>query len=149
MAKYDWPKLKTEYITGEFDGLQGFAKAKSITYSYLRKRAVGWDLEKGTRRELKENKVRKKITERQIESEAEINTKHYELWKAFVDKAQALMSTAETPGQIKTLAEVIEKAQKGQRLARGMDIDKPPTGDEQKAINIIFRDTGRKDEESS
>ena len=146
MAKYDWPKLKTEYITGEFESLKAFAEAKGIPYQTLRNNAAGWMTKKSTREVQKQDKIRERVTAKQIETEAEINTKHYELWKAFVDKAQALMVTAETPGQIKTLAEVIEKAQKGQRLARGMDIDKPPTGDEQKAINIIFRDTGRKDE---
>ena len=148
MAKYDWPKLKTEYITGEFESLKAFAEAKGVPYQTLRNNAKGWADKKSTREVHKQYKIAEKVTEKQIETEAEINTKHYELWKAFVDKAQALMATAETPGQIKTLAEVIEKAQKGQRLARGMDIDKPPAGDEQKAINIIFRDTGRKDESS-
>lgn len=146
MAKYDWPKLKTEYITGEFESLKDFAEAKGLPYKTLRNNATGWIDKKRAKAGQKQDKVIERTIAKQVETEAEINTKHYELWKAFVDKAQALMVTAETPGQIKTLAEVIEKAQKGQRLARGMDIDKPPTGDEQKAINIIFRDTGRKDE---
>ncbi len=57
MAKYDWIKLKQEYILGKYKNLKEFAEKKGITYSVLRKKAKEWNAEKGTKREQKGNKI--------------------------------------------------------------------------------------------
>lgn len=121
MAKYNWSKLKTKYITGGYKSLKDFADKEGIPYNQLRKNSAGWVKEKGTKEEQKGYKITEKIIEKQIESEAQLNLKHYALWEMFVKK---LASKAKNPlleaKDIKALADVLEKAQKGQRLAAGL-----------------------------
>jgi len=150
VAKYDWQKLKIEYITGEWNSLAEFASANGVnaTILYRRARAEKWQDEKVQRQSKKSTRIVQKTIEKQIESESEINTKHYELWVQILTKATALAKEADSGGQLKTLAEVIEKAQKGQRLARGMDKEVfKPSGDV-RPINLIFKDTKREHDNS-
>ena len=57
MAKTNWEQLKRQYILGKDKTLKEFAERVGVNYGYLRKKAIGWDKEKGTRQEQKENKT--------------------------------------------------------------------------------------------
>ena len=71
MAKTNWEQLKRQYILGKDKTLKEFAERVGLNYGYLRKKAIGWDKEKGTKREQKENKIIERTIEKVVEKESE------------------------------------------------------------------------------
>lgn len=130
MAKYDWKQLEKEYILGEHKSVSSFLKDKNIkNSSYVRNNTKGW---KEKKRQIEDKKVTKtiqRITEKEIEKEVDINTRHLELYNKFLD---VLENSFINPKQymylgmpdydkLKKMVDILEKAQKGQRLAKGLD----------------------------
>lgn len=148
MAKYDWEKIKQEYMTTDAKcTLKQFALDKNIPYDFLREKAIGWRKEKHTRNTQKTNKIIDKTIEKQIEHEVDINTRHLKISNDLLNAIE-LCTTIEalktievkdgkpfklkfpSIGRIKELSNSLEKLQKIQRIATGQDNGK---GDE----NII------------
>lgn len=137
MAKYNWQKLRQKYITGDYSSLRNFTDRENIPYGLLRQKASGWNKEKRTKNEQKTNIIIDKTIEKQSVSESEINTKHLELYNKAAELIERLMvddisknvdmfgNVSDTGlvlhTKLKTALQCIEIAQKGQRLALGMD----------------------------
>lgn len=125
MAKYDWEKLKRKFITTSPKcTLKQFAIDNGIPYRTLRERAVGWVKERRARHQQKTGEIIDKTIDRQIESEVEMNLKHYDAGTKLldlIDKACKVKEIACMPKAISSLATALEKAQKVQRIASGRD----------------------------
>ena len=127
--KYDWVALKGEYIKKSLtDGkytLKDFAEEKGISYSLLRKKSVGWREEKGTKQEQKSNKLLEKTIENQIESEAEMNLKHYllasDLMGKIERKIEEMPISELSATQLNLYAKTLKVLQDVQRTATDAD----------------------------
>lgn len=130
MAKYDWKQLEKEYILGDYKTVSRFLKDKGINNnSYARNNTKGWKEKKRQNTDKKVTKTIQKITEKEIEKEVDINTRHLRLYDSFLD---VLEGSFKNPSEymylgmpdydkLKKMADILEKAQKGQRLAKGLD----------------------------
>lgn len=130
MPRYNWDALKREFLLGDYKSLRQFAKAKKLCYSHLRRKAVGWAKEKSELQAQKERKIAEGLIQNQIKQEIDWNLTHLKLWGEFLNILQEVFKNAESvktkDGRINAyvlekLANVMEKAQKGQRLALGLD----------------------------
>lgn len=130
MAKYDWKQLEKEYILSDYKSVSAFLKEKNISNNgTTRKHTSGWKDRKRQKEDKKATKIIERVTEKEIEKEVDINTRHLELYNRFLD---ILEESFENPQQfiyvgmpdfdkLKKMIEILEKAQKGQRLAKGLD----------------------------
>ena len=130
MAKYDWKQLEKEYILSDYKSVSSFLKDKKINNSsYVRNNTKGWKEKKRQNTDKKVTKIIEKTTEQQIKKEVDINTRHLELYNKFLD---VLDSSFDNPEQymylgmpdydkLKKMIDILEKTQKGQRLAKGLD----------------------------
>lgn len=130
MAKYDWKQLEKEYILGDYKSVSSFLKAKGIKQSgSAKKNTKGWKEKKVLKEEQKSTKIIEKVTEREIEKEVDINTRHLKLYDSFLD---VLEGSFKNPAEymylgmpdydkLKKMVDILEKSQKGQRLAKGLD----------------------------
>ena len=130
MAKYDWKKLEKEYILGDYKSVSSFLKDKGINNNgTTRKHTLGWKDKKRQKEDKKATKIIEKVTEKEIEKEVDINTRHLKIYDSFLD---VLEGSFKNPSEymylgmpdydkLKKMADILEKAQKGQRLAKGLD----------------------------
>jgi hypothetical protein len=151
VAKYDWDKLKVKYITGNYESLKTFAEQENINYGFLRKKACDWQEEKEHARNIKVTKIVTKTIEKVAEREADRNARFlsvsdmaleaiedYLKFKKYKDhvikykyydmegkpKEEELTSVNLDVPDTRALANMInslEKIQRGQRLALGLD----------------------------
>ncbi|MCM8901314.1 hypothetical protein KVG29_08785 [Caldicoprobacter algeriensis] len=140
MARYDWDKLKKEFILGEYESVREFAAQKGIKYNgYFAAKTRGWTDEKRALQEQKQSKIIERVIEKQIEQEVNWNITHLNLWGEFLN---ILRQALENPKNLMTkdgrisayilekFANVMEKIQKGQRLALGLDEQQQAAQDE-------------------
>lgn len=130
MAKYDWKQLEKEYILSNCKSVSSFLKYKGINNnSYARNNTKGWKEKKRQNTDKKVTKTIQKITEKEIEKEVDINTRHLGLYDNFLD---VLEGSFKNPSEymylgmpdydkLKKMIDILEKSQKGQRLAKGLD----------------------------
>ena len=130
MAKYDWKQLEKEYILSEYKSVKEFLRSKDIkSTGNTNKHTKGWAEKKATKEQQKSNKIVEKVIEKEIEKEVDINTRHLKLYDSFLDvlegsfKNPAEYMYLEMPDydKLKKMVDILEKAQKGQRLAKGLD----------------------------
>lgn len=130
MAKYDWKQLEKEYILSEYKSVKGFLRSKDIkSTGNTNKQTKGWAEKKAIKGQQKSNKIVEKVIEKEIEKEVDINTRHLKLYDSFLDvlegsfKNPAEYMYLEMPDydKLKKMVDILEKAQKGQRLAKGLD----------------------------
>lgn len=130
MAKYDWKQLEKEYILSEYKSVKEFLRSKDIkSTGNTNKQTKGWAEKKAIKEQQKSNKIVEKVIEKEIEKEADINTRHLKLYDSFLDvlegsfKNPAEYMYLEMPDydKLKKMVDILEKAQKGQRLAKGLD----------------------------
>lgn len=130
MAKYDWKQLEKEYILSEYKSVKEFLRSKDIkSTGSTNKQTKGWAEKKATKEQQKSNKIVEKVIEKEIEKEVDINTRHLKLYDSFLDvlegsfKNPAEYMYLEMPDydKLKKMVDILEKAQKGQRLAKGLD----------------------------
>ena len=87
------------------------------------------DRHRGENQEQVIQKIIEKVTEREIEKEVDINTRHLKLYNNFLD---VLEGSFKNPAEymylgmpdydkLKKMVDILEKSQKGQRLAKGLD----------------------------
>lgn len=130
MAKYDWKQLEKEYILGDYKSVSSFLKAKGIKPSgSTKKNTKGWKEKKVLKEEQKSTKVIEKVLEKEIEKEVDINTRHLKLYDSFLDVLEGSFRNpyeymyCDMPDydKLKKMVYILAKAQKGQRLAKGLD----------------------------
>ncbi|WPX08240.1 hypothetical protein [Anaerocellum danielii] len=130
MPCYDWEGLKSEFILGSYRSLKEFAEAKNINYGLLRNKAKGWLQEKRQVERTKNNLIVEKTIQKHAELACDYNSLHVEYWNRLLDLVRQALYDDKTirtkEGKINVyalekLADVIEKVQKGQRLALGLD----------------------------
>lgn len=129
MAKYDWKQLEKEYILSDCKSVSSFLKYKGINNnSYARNNTKGWKEKKRQNTDKKVTKTIQKITEKEIEKEVDINTRHLRLYDNFLE---VLEGSFKNPSEymylgmpdydkLKKMIDILEKSQKGQRLAKGL-----------------------------
>lgn len=139
MAKYDWDKLKAKYVGGNYKNLREFAEKENINYDVLRRKASKWQNEKSQASHKKVTKIVTKTIEKIAEKEADRNARHIALLDLILDKTEKVISEELTThvdmfgnahkgeiievAKLESMARVLEKAQKGHRLALGLDKD--------------------------
>lgn len=130
MAKYDWKQLEKEYILSEYKSVKEFLRSKDIkSTGNTNKQTKGWAEKKATKEQQKSNKIVEKVIEKEIEKEVDINTRHLKLYDSFLDVLEGSFKNPdeymylEMPDydKLKKMVDILEKAQKGQRLAKGLD----------------------------
>lgn len=124
MAKYDWDALKRKFITSGKCTLKQFAINNNIPYGLLRDNAKGWIKEKQTKSRQKTDKIIDETINKQIESEVEMNMRHYNLGGRLLDvisKTINLEELFESPKSINSIAKSLETIQKVQRIASGLE----------------------------
>lgn len=130
MAKYDWKQLEKEYILSDYKSVSQFIKSKEIPYNGTTKsKTKGWTEKKRLKQDQKETKIIEKVIEKEIEKEVDINTRHLKLYDNFLN---VLENSFNNPNEymylgmpdydkLKKMVDILEKSQKGQRLAKGLD----------------------------
>lgn len=130
MAKYDWKQLEKEYILSDYKSVSQFIKSKEIPYNGTTKsKTKGWTEKKRLKQDQKETKIIEKVLEKEIKKEVDINTKHLKLYDNFLN---VLENSFNNPNEymylgmpdydkLKKMVDILEKSQKGQRLAKGLD----------------------------
>ena len=133
MAKYDWKQLEKEYILSDFKSVSSFLKDKGISINGSTKnRTKGWKSKKVLKEDKKSTKIIEKVTEKEIEKEVDVNTRHLRLYDSFLN---ILEGSFKNPSEymylgmpdydkLKKMVDILEKSQKGQRLAKGLDKEK-------------------------
>jgi hypothetical protein len=138
VARYNWEELKKEFILGDYKSLREFAERKGLKYDSgnFRMRTKGWNKEKSTKEAQKRHEIIEKVVEKQVEREIDYNLKHLETWSKILDVVAEVVlgkdqHLATKSGKINVyalekLANVMEKVQKGQRLALGLSEEERP-----------------------
>lgn len=131
MSRYNWEELKKEFMLGDYKSLKEFAESKGLKYNgTFRKKTSGWLVEKRQKEDKKVTKIIEKTIEKIAERESDRNVAHLKLWDEFLYILQEALDDKENllnkQGRISAyvlekFANVMEKAQKGQRLALGLD----------------------------
>lgn len=141
--KYDWVKLKNEYLTTEIS-LRGLAEKHGIPLSTLQSRInkEKWGKEKKEVQHIIETESKQKAISKEIERKTRLNEQHINLYNEGLNVVTELLAvykdTAQqrkkrgnvNPFNLEKIFQCIERAQKGQRLALNMDsikeeIDEP------------------------
>jgi len=82
--KYDWSKLKKEYVKGKYKSLKDFAKAKGIPQKTIDKKGSKWS---ALRKEI-EKKGEEKTIEKLSDKVAEYNLKHMKLYQDVINRGK-------------------------------------------------------------
>ena len=125
---YNWKSLKKEFITKSNGNkkytLKQFAEEKGINYKTLRENAKGWVEERRTIQGQKTDKIIEKTIERQIETEVQMNIRHYGMANKLLstmDKTLDIESIIKSPKSLNTLAKALKTLQEVQRVATDVD----------------------------
>jgi hypothetical protein len=118
-------KARELYLTGEVSSITETArrlKIKPHTVGIWRKEE-DWD---GLRLKI-DKRAAEKLVEKLATERVTLNSQHFKFWGVVVGRLfQSIQKTGLNPEDVKTLekmAAILEKAQKGQRLARGLSLD--------------------------
>ena len=127
--RIDWESLRIDYMKNNYASLKAFAERHGMKWGTVRNHCAGWADEKA-RYKGKITDLAVAVTqEEDVMTMAQRNLHHVALWDRFatiVEEAFDDSSTRFDDGTIKVaaverLANIMEKVQKGQRLALGMD----------------------------
>lgn len=146
--KYDWIKLKNEYLTTNIS-LRGLAEKHGIPWNTVNSRSnkEKWASEKGKVQSKIEADTKQKAINKEIERKTLLNEQHISLYNEGLDVVTELLAvykaTAQqrkkrgnvNPFNLEKIFQCIERAQKGQRLALNMDDEK--TEEKEPEINTI------------
>lgn len=141
--KHDWNELKKDWLLGEYKSLVKFAEHHGIKYGYVKQQAAKakWYEEKRTMKELKTNEIVKKTVAAEIENEVSRNAKHLQTYDLALNACTKILQEELNKGidvfgneykssviihsKLARIVEALEKIQKGQRLAEGLDLETP------------------------
>lgn len=126
--KYDWAKLRRKFITGDYSTVKEFAEKEKIPYALARKHSADWLEQKRTIKQHKENKIIENVLNKQITSASDINERHIAAFNKALDIAEqgldeCLTADGINASKFEKIVDSLQKIQKGQRLALGMDRD--------------------------
>lgn len=157
MARFNWEQLKQKFLLGDYKSIREFAEREGLKYNgNFIKKTKGWDKEKASKEKEKRCKIIEKVTEKQIEQEVDYNTTHLKLWGEFLNILQEAITNKEhikdKKGKISAyvlekFANVMEKAQKGQRLALGLDNQNEADSDSLKELVEAIRESAKECEQ--
>lgn len=157
MAKFDWNELKKEFLLGDYKSLKEFAEKKGLKYnSDFRKKAAGWREEKLTRNRQKTDKIIEKVIEKQIEQEVDWNTAHLNAWGELLNIINEILKARDEQlskdGKLniyalEKIANILEKIQKGQRLALGLDSQTETSSDSLKELVEAIKESAKECEQ--
>lgn len=126
MAKYDWAKLKREYMLGDYKSLRAFAEDKGVPYNgFFKKKTIGWSDEKRLQRDQKETKITEKVTEQEIKHEVDRNAAHLAVGDKILNKLSAMLNMECGAQSLQAAANTLEKIQRihqlGESAGKGKD----------------------------
>jgi hypothetical protein len=152
-ARYDWEALKKEFLLGDYKSVQEFARKKNLPVNaHFFRKTKGWAEEKRELRERKERKITEAVVKEQIKQEIDWNLTHLRLWGEFLNILQEALNDKDNiqnrDGKISAyilekFANVMEKAQKGQRLALGPDEKTEKDDDNLKKLIEAIRESAK------
>jgi hypothetical protein len=129
--RYDWEALRQKFLLGDYKSLREFAEREGLKYNgNFIKKTKGWDKEKDAKEKQKRCKIIEGVIEGQIKQEIDWNLTHLKMWGEFLNIVQEALNDKSNiqnkEGKISAyilekFANVMEKAQKGQRLSLGLD----------------------------
>lgn len=143
MGKVNWIKIRTEYETTNLS-YRKIADKYEVSFNTLKDRAKreGWAKSKEETQHKITTKTLQKTVVKIAEKESDRNARHIALLDLILDKAEqaadelnvhidmfgkAHKSPIIKVDRLEAISRILEKAQKGQRLALGLDAkDKPP-----------------------
>lgn len=131
--KWDWDKLEVEYISGDWLDQHSFSDHIGVDYSYLRNISCKrkWEDKKKQFLAQRAEEIQKKTLEKQVKIEADRNAAHLKTWDNFLKNVIEILEECKIrmgDGQLtiftlERLSNVMDKLQRGQRLALGLDKD--------------------------
>lgn len=113
------------YLTGEVTSISEIARRIHVKPHTVTswKRAENWD---GLRLKI-DRRAAEQLVEKLASEKVSLNHQHYKLWNAVVGRLfGTLQKGSLNPNEVRTLektAAILERAQRGQRLARGLSLD--------------------------
>ena len=127
--RIDWESLRTDYMQNHYASLKEFAAAHDMQYGSVRNHCAGWAEEKARYKGNMTDLALAVTQDEDVMTTAQRNLRHVALWDRFTDIVEeAFDSPALRTGDgiikvaaVERLANIMEKVQKGQRLALGMD----------------------------
>ena len=128
MAKYDWTKLKREYLTGEYKSIAEFLREKGMTRTgFVNKQTSGWDKERATLQQEKSKKILESVTEKQIEHEIDRNAAHLAAGDLIVTKLLLTLQGIKPKDKnsaylLNAAANALATVQKVQQLGDGVGV---------------------------
>ena len=127
-VKYDWEELRRKFITGDYTTIKEFAEKEKVPYSLTRKHSANWLNEKRTVRQYKEKRIIENVINKQIVSTSYINERHIAVFEKALDIAERGLSECIADeninaSRLEKIVDSLQKIQKAQRLALGMDKD--------------------------
>ena len=144
MAKADWVAIRTEYETSNLSQRK-LAEKNGVSYPTLRDRCnrEGWAKSKDNTRSKIVAKTLQKTVTKIATKESDRNARHISLYDKILDKAELVIDNELNVfvdmfgkahkgelldgNKLESMTRVLERAQKGHRLALGLDSkDKPP-----------------------
>lgn len=146
-GKYDWVKLKNEYLTTNIS-LRGLAEKHNIPFSTVNARSSReeWGKQKPEIQNKINAEVEQKTIKSVIDEKVEVNKRHIALFDRGLDIVEYLMQKyleeieqgtgkKATACNVDFLMSAITKAQKGQRLA--LNLDNEDDGEKEPEILIV------------
>ena len=143
MARHS-PKIREKarelYLTGEVSHISEIArriKAKAHTVGRW-KREEDWD---GLRLKI-DRRAAEQMAEKIASERVSLNAQHYKLWNVVVSKLFESLQSGVKGDHVRDLeriASILDRAQKGQRLARGLSLD----GKTEEQLRAEFEADGR------
>ena len=134
----DWIVIRTDYETTGISQRK-LAEKYSVSFNTLKDRAnrEGWAQAKKKTRNKIAIKTLQKTVVKIVNKEADFNLRHIELWEKILKKAERVVDdelsshvdmfgkvhklNVVLEGKLETISKIVDKAQKGHRLALGMD----------------------------
>ena len=131
----DWDALKTQFLASNHTKLYAFLQEKGINRSgSVSRHTVGWPADKKAFIARKNTRVLQKTLDRRVAKEVDHNLAHLQQWDDIRSRIDLMLQAPDpslctadgqlTPGALEKIAGIIDKVQKGQRLALGLDMEK-------------------------
>lgn len=150
-SSVDWVSIRTEYETTNISQRK-LADKRNVSYPTLRDRAKreGWVKSKEKTRDKIVTRTLQKNVTKIATKEADRNARHIFLLDRILDKAETVLENELTTyvdmfgnahvgkvidvAKLESMTRVLEKAQKGHRLALGLDKE----GKKDTEVNVVF-----------
>lgn len=149
MAKYNWQRLRQKYVCGDYKSLKEFAEREGVEYKTLRCNATGWRTDRETKSRQKTDEIIEKTIAKQIENDVLANERHIAIWDKLLDIIEVSLSDEKAMkcfigndnmhSALKSMAGVVDKAQKGQRLGYGLDKGEGEKDNEERLLDSFTK----------